>query len=76
MNIDEKIRGFIEATRDKDGACTFVYLPDRGIMVNLDTCTDLPLLNAALEHTSAELEETCRQLAKARLVEAHLEGRR
>ena len=71
--LDNQIAAFIEATRDKDGAYTFVYLPDRGVLVNLDTCTDLPLLNAALDRLSAELEETFRQLAKVERVKTLLE---
>ena len=45
-------------------------------MVNLDTCTSLPLVNAALAQLTAELDEVSCQLAKARLVEVRLEGRR
>lgn len=74
--MDDLIREFIEATRDEDGAQTFVYLPDRGVMVNLDTCTSIPLINAALAQLTAEKDEVSRQLAKVRLVEARLKGRR
>lgn len=76
MTIDDQIRAFIEATRDEDGAQSFVYLPDHGVMVNLDTCTSIPLVNAALAQLTAELDEVSCQLAKARLVESRLKGRR
>ena len=76
MKFDSQIQEFIEATRDEDGAQTFVFLPDHGVMVNLDTCTNLPLVNAALAQLTAELDEVGCQLAKARLVEARLKGRR
>ena len=73
MTIDDQIRAFIKATRDENGAQSFVYLPDCGVMVNLDTCTSLPLVNAALAQLTAELDEVSCQL---RLVEVRLEGRR
>ena len=76
MKFDSQIQVFIEAPRGEDGAQMFVYLPDCGVMVNLETCTSIPLVNAALAQLTAELDEVSCQLAKARLVEARLEGRR
>jgi len=70
--VDDIIQKFIEDTRDEDGAQTFVYLPDRGVLVNLDTCTSLELIDAATAQLTAELDEARRQLAKAARVEERL----
>lgn len=72
--MNELIQKFIDDTRDQDGAQTFVYLPDRGIMVNIDVCCDVALISAADERLGEELAAARAELEKARRRLAYLEG--
>ena len=56
MNIDDRIAQFIEDTRDEDGAQSFVWLKDRGVLVSLDACTDPVLVDAADEWLALEID--------------------
>lgn len=62
----EQISRFIEDTRDADGAQNFVWLPDRGVMVHLETCTDMVLMSAAMRQLAAERSEVAAMLFKVR----------
>lgn len=74
IELTDRISQFIEDTRDADGAQNFVWLPDRGVMVHLDTCTDIILVAAAEEQLQAELDEAVTMLRKVRLLEQKLTG--
>lgn len=74
IGLGDQIAQFIEDARDADGAQSFVWLPDRGVMVHLDTCTDLALVSAAAEQLNAELDETAAMLAKVSRLEQELEN--
>lgn len=65
-NLRKAIAQFIENTRDEDGAQSFVWLADRGVMVHLDTCTSLELVNAADEWLAMELDRLNTELRRVR----------
>ena len=71
--IDALVCGLIEDTRDDDGAVRFVYLKERGLIVDIETCTDLDLMNAATEQLQHELDEVNRQLQKLECLKRHLQ---
>jgi len=66
------ISRFIEDTRDEDGAQNFVWLPERGVMIHIDTCTNLTLVNAAEERLATEIAQVNAQLKKLRLIKREL----
>lgn len=74
IELTDLIARFIEDTRDADGVQSFVWLPDRGVMVHLDTCSDLALVSAAAEQLRAEMDETAAMLAKVCRLVQELEG--
>lgn len=65
-DLSGMINQFIEDTRDEDGAQSFVWLPHRGVMVHLDTCTDLELLDEADNWLALELDRLKEELRRRR----------
>lgn len=72
MEMTERIAQFIEDTRDDDGAQSFVWLPDRGVMVHLETCTSLELVNAATEWIDLEIDRLNAERQKVQLIKAQM----
>ena len=72
MEMTERIAQFIEDTRDDDGAFNFVWLPDRGVMVHLETCTSLELVNAANEWLTLELDRLNAELRRVQLLKKQM----
>lgn len=71
--IDALVYELIEDTRDDDGAQRWVYLKERGLIVNIETCTDLNLICAADEQLHRELDEVNCQLKKLECIKRHLQ---
>lgn len=70
--LDNLIYQLIEATRDSSGAQCLVYLRDRGVVVNLETCTDLSLVTAAVEQLTRERDDINHEIAKLERLEQEL----
>ena len=63
-DLDKSIFQFTQTARDQDGVQCLVYLRDRGIVVNLETCTDLGLVSAAVEQLTRERDEISAEIDK------------
>ena len=62
--LDKAIFQFTETARYQDGVQCLVYLQDRGVVVNLETCTDLSLVSAAVEQLTRERDEIGEKIDK------------
>ena len=62
--LDKSIFQFTQTARDQDGVQCLVYLQDRGVVVNLETCTDLGLVSAAVEQLTRERDEIGEKIDK------------
>ena len=62
--LDKSIFQFTQTARDQDGVQCLVYLQDRGVVVNLETCTDLSLVSAAVEQLTRERDEIDEKIDK------------
>ena len=62
--LDKSIFQFTQTARDQDGVQCLVYLQDRGVVVNLETCTDLSLVSTAVEQLTRELDEIGEKIDK------------
>ena len=71
--LDKSIFQFTETARDQDSAQCLVYLQDRGGVVNLETCTDLGLVSAAVEQLTRELDEIGEKIAKLECMEEEIQ---
>ena len=71
--LDKSIFQFTETARDQDGVQCPVYLQDRGVVVNLETCTDLGLVSAAVEQLTRELDEIGEKIDKLERMEEELQ---
>ena len=60
--LDKSIFQFTEKARDQDGVQCLVYLQDRGVVVNLEICTDLSLVSAAVEQLTRERDEISKKI--------------
>ena len=67
--LDKSIFQFTETARDQDGVQCLVYLQDRGVVVNLETCTDLGLVSAAVEQLTRERDEINKKIAGLKRME-------
>lgn len=68
-NLDKLLSRLAETARDENGVRQLVYLQERGVVVNLETCTEPELLSAAIDqlaHERACLSYRIAQLEAAR----------
>ncbi len=72
--LDELIFQLTESARDSSGAQCLVYLRDRGVVVNLETCTNLSLVTAAVEQLTGERDDINREIAKLERMEKALQA--
>ena len=62
--LDKSIFQFTQTARDQDGVQCLVYLQDRGVVANMETCTDLSLVSAAVEQLTRERDEIGEKIDK------------